>query len=269
MSFIKSILDFLAVPSNFLLLLALAGLLLLCLHRLQSARICVGLSVAGFMFFGYTSAGELLIAPLVSRFPPHDPTAGDPPYGLILLNAGVNEVHATRMGTLAEFDDGAEVVVAGALLAERFPDARVIVGGGTSIEAPLRAADGVRRILAAFGVDQRRIEIDGQAESTAMAVGTILEFMGPDRDKVWWLLTPAHRMPRVMGTFRRAGVEPVPFPVDYRWVPPVEPTHVYAFHNGMELTDDAVHEWLGLLVYRLTGLTNAFFPGPRSERLFE
>jgi hypothetical protein len=35
------------------------------------------------------------------------------------------------------------------------------------------------------------------------------------------------------------------------------------FNKGLRMTDIAVHEWLGLLVYRLTGRTLELFPGPQ------
>jgi hypothetical protein len=33
--------------------------------------------------------------------------------------------------------------------------------------------------------------------------------------------------------------------------------------DGLELTDIAAHEWLGLLLYRLTGRTKNWLPSPQ------
>lgn len=165
------------------------------------------------------------------------------------------------MGTAVEFADGGEAVVTAAQIANRFPASRIVVGGGTPLPKPLREVDGIRRILMDFGVKPDRITIDGAAGSTRSAIDNILGMIGPDIAENWWLITSAHRMPRVMGTFRQLGFEPVPVPVDFRWIPPFDPTYVYAFRDGMGLTDDAVHEWAGLLIYWLMGWSDDFLPG--------
>ena len=263
MGFARDILDWLIVPSNFLILLFVAGFVLLLLHRRGAAIAALSLSLGGFLVFGYTSAGELLIAPLVERFPPHDFASEDVPDGLIVLNSDLNEVHAQAMGTPIEFADGGEVIVTAALLAQRFPDARILLAGGSNLPPPFREADGMERVLTEFGVAPDRIWIDGTASGTVQAAENIVEEIGAAQDGAWWLIAPAHRMPRTVGTFRAAGLDPVAVPVDYRWIPPFDPTYIYGFRNGMTMTDAAVHEWAGLLVYHLQDRTDAFLPAPR------
>jgi uncharacterized SAM-binding protein YcdF (DUF218 family) len=70
-------------------------------------------------------------------------------------------------------------------------------------------------------------------------------------------------MPRAMGLFRKAGFNVVAYPVDYRshgnagdWRLNREPS------RDLRLFDVAVHEWAGLLAYRLSGKTDALFPAP-------
>jgi len=42
-----------------------------------------------------------------------------------------------------------------------------------------------------------------------------------------------------------------------------DPLYFYGLTDGLRMTDRAVHEWLGLVLYRLQGRTGSLFPGPR------
>lgn len=262
----KSTADFLATPSNLLFLLLLTGLLALLLRARRTGVLCTGLAVGGMVLFGCTALSAALMAPLVTRFPALDVATAPAPFGIILLGGGINEEIAAHYGALLEFAHDEEVVPTAALLAARYPAARIVVSAGRAGDdpaAPLREADGIRRVLIAFGVEARRIAIDAHPDSTVTRVANTIALVGEDRDETWWVITSAHRMPRTIGTYRRAGLDPVPFPVDFRWLPPFEPFALSPILDGLERTDKAVHEWLGLLVYRWTGRTDVLFPGPR------
>ena len=54
-----------------------------------------------------------------------------------------------------------------------------------------------------------------------------------------------------------------PYPVDWKtrgWFDALVPED--NFLNGLALTNLALHEWLGLLAYRLTGRIGELFPAP-------
>jgi uncharacterized SAM-binding protein YcdF (DUF218 family) len=263
---VRQVIDFLTTPSTFLLTLCCLGLLLLLLHRHRAAAVSLAAGLGGFLVFGFTSASELAIAPLTQRFPPLDLERAEPPFGIVVLGAGLNEVHAAHAGTLMELEEGGEAVPTAALLARRYPEARIVLSGGNGTgfpPPPLRGADGMRRLLLEFGVAPERIAIDPASATTFERARNTLALIGEDRDEVWWAITPAHRMPRLIGTYRRQGFEPVPVPVDYRWIPPFVPTYLYAFTDGLRLTDEGIHEWRGLLLYRAEGKIDDVFPGPR------
>lgn len=88
----------------------------------------------------------------------------------------------------------------------------------------------------------------------------------PKEGARWLLVTSASHMPRAMGSFRSVGFKIEPWPVDYR-TRGVE--DIYRFFptpsEGWRRVDNAVREWAGLLMYRLTGRTNSLFPGPLNK----
>ncbi|MEP1612827.1 MAG: YdcF family protein [Roseobacter sp.] len=260
-----SVLAFITVPSNFLILLIVIGLCLFVLRWRRLGISAIGLGTAGFLTFGYTSAGELLMAPLVSRFPPVVLENAPEPFGIILVGSGINEVHANRTGALMELTEDGDGVPITALLARRFPQAHIIVSSGSGSSgtpAPLRPADGIRRILLELGIAEDRITIEPNSGSTFETARNAIALIGEDIDETWWVITSAHRMPRLIGAFRKLGGRPVPYPVDFRWIPPFSPFYTYQFTEGMGMTDTATKEWLGLMMYWYQNKTTNYFPAP-------
>ncbi len=64
--------------------------------------------------------------------------------------------------------------------------------------------------------------------------------------------------------FRKAGIEVVPYPVDFSTSgKAADRTRLNrGFSFGLGLTDLAVKEWIGLVAYRLAGYTDTLLPGP-------
>ena len=66
------------------------------------------------------------------------------------------------------------------------------------------------------------------------------------------LVTSARHMPRAAGCFREAGVEVIPWPVDYR-------RRALSWHallpgiGDLEDSASAIHEYVGLLAYLIAG----------------
>ena len=70
-------------------------------------------------------------------------------------------------------------------------------------------------------------------------------------------------MPRAMGLFRRAGFDARAYPVDYRTYFDDRDYRANLFRvTELNLTDLAIHEWVGLTAYYLTGKISDWFPAP-------
>lgn len=258
----RSSLDFLTTPSNFIALLIVLGLALLLVRWRKLGVSCSALGTVGLLTFGYTSAGELLMAPLVTRFPPMSLETAPKPFGIVIVGSGISEVHAQHTGSLIELEEDGDAIPITALLARRFPQARIIVSSGSSLPRPVGPAYGIKRILTEFGVAEDRIAIDATSTNTIERVRNTIALIGEDRSESWWVISSSHRLPRVMGVFRQMGMEPVPYPVDFRWIPPFDPLYTYPLTDGLRMTDEATKEWRGLLLYWFQGHTSAYFPSP-------
>jgi uncharacterized SAM-binding protein YcdF (DUF218 family) len=77
------------------------------------------------------------------------------------------------------------------------------------------------------------------------------------------LVTSAFHMPRAMGVFRVAGFDVVAWPVDYRTTGAGDATRsTGSIGEGTTHVDLGFKELIGLIVYRLRGWTDAFWPAP-------
>jgi uncharacterized SAM-binding protein YcdF (DUF218 family) len=69
-------------------------------------------------------------------------------------------------------------------------------------------------------------------------------------------------MPRAVGCFRKTGFDVVAWPVDYRTSRNGLPYLNSRIPDGLARLDSITREYIGLVLYALTGRTSALFPAP-------
>jgi uncharacterized SAM-binding protein YcdF (DUF218 family) len=254
--FASKLLWFLLSPVNLLLVVALGALWL---RRRGVAALCL----IALLAIGFAPIGAWMIAPLEDRFsrPPADAPA---PYGIIVLGGAIDEELSLSRGATS-IVEGAERLTEAVVLARRYPDARVVYTGGTVSLRGARSneAAAARELLVAMGIAPERILIETQSRNTDENARLTADLVHPLDGQRWLLVTSAWHMTRSMGLFRKAGFDVAAFPVDYRspgptgrWDPDLAP------FRGLRTFDLAVHEWVGLTAYRLTGRIDSWFPAP-------
>src|SRR5580704_16819028 len=255
---------FFALPSNLFISIGVAGLVLLCTPFTRLASWLVVTSVVLIALAGFSPLSFALLLPLEQRFPPWDASRG-PPDGIVVLGGSIWPDVSEARGVV-KLDDAAERITATVELALRYPNPRIIFSGGSAAlmfdqlpEAPFAV-----REFEALGVAPDRITAEEQSRNTVENAVFSRLIANPKPGERWLLVTSAYHMPRAVGTFRAAGFPIEPYPVDYRTRGPSDAVRPFSVANkGLELTDIALHEWLGLLAYRLTGRTMELFPGPQ------
>ncbi len=114
-----------------------------------------------------------------------------------------------------------------------------------------------------MGVPRARLIVEDRSRSTAENAAFTKDRLEPKAGQRWVLVTSAMHMPRAVGAFRHVGFPVEAYPVDYTTTGPADAGHLSnSIEGGVIRTDAAVHEWIGLIAYRLLGRTNALFPGP-------
>lgn len=245
-------------PLGLILMLVMVGGVLAWTRWWMLGRRLVLAAAVLTVVFGVLPTGSLLLATLEDRFP--FPTTIGRIDGIIVLGGSINPQASAEHGQPA-LTDAAERLTEAVVLARAHPDAVLVFTGGSGLlldqtakEAPVAAA-----LLRDLGVDPGRVILEDQSRDTYENAVMTRDLMQPQPGERWLLVTSAFHMPRAFGTFTAAGWPVVAYPVDYR-------NSVVAAGIGLgtplEAARTALHEWVGLIVYRLTGRTHDLFPGP-------
>ena len=254
-----------AQPLSIAALLVLLGLILVAFRRRRLGLVSGGAGLLVLVLAGFTSLGFLLIQPLENRFvrPAEMPERVD----TIIVLGGSTLARVSTVRGLAELNEGGDRLVEAAILARRYPEARVVFSGGAGLLEPGAESESVtaERLLLALGVAPDRLVLEGESRNTDENAGLTAELLGEDRGNVV-LITSAFHMPRSMGLFRRVGIEALPWPTDYRssgeegfGIDIANPVH------NLNTASVATKEWIGLLAYHWTGRIDTLFPAQISN----
>ena len=262
--YLAKIFWFFAQPSGLLLILMIAGALLLRVGRDKAGRRLIAASVALLVLGGLLPVSNWLILPLEQRFPRAD-LAGADVTGIVVLGGGEDSRVWVERGAHA-LNDAGERFTEAVALARRYPKAKVVFTGGSVeiLSRPTIGADAAKAIFGDLGlVEGERLLLETKARDTWENAAFTRALVQPKPGERWLLVTSAWHMPRAMGVFRQAGFAVEPWPVDYRTAGPWDALRPFeAPADGLRRLDTTVREWIGLVSYRLTGRSDALFPGP-------
>ena len=260
--YLSKIFWFFIQPLNLTIFLLLAGLIAGLIGR---RRLAITGSVLAFLILAlsaWTSLGAMIIGPLEERFP--RPSAPDHVAGIVVLGGGMEgRINLVRGGY--ELSTAGDRFVETAVLARRYPDAKVVVSGGSGeliLEGEGDAAT-AQRLLTALGVAADRLILENKSRNTYENAVFTRELVSPKPGETWLLVTSAFHMPRAKALFDKAGFPTVPWPVDYR-TSGKEGVSLFADNplDALETTTVAAKEWTGLVVYWLAGRIDQPFPSP-------
>ena len=135
--------------------------------------------------------------------------------------------------------------------------------GDCLLTTPNPGAGHDEQLFDRLGVAAGRIELEDKSRNTFENALFSKALVMPKPGERWLLVTSAYHMPRAVGVFRQAGFPVEAYPVDWRTRGSGDFARLFStVSEGLSRTDTAVHEWLGLMVYRLTDRSSELFPGP-------
>jgi uncharacterized SAM-binding protein YcdF (DUF218 family) len=253
---------FLLLPSNILIGVAAVGAVLLAMGKKRAGTALLLASIVLLAIAGWWPAGNLLANVLESRFPPWNSKRGAPD-GIVVLGGAIRSELSREFGEPVIGGDGNRIVALGKL-ARAYPDARVIYSGGDSslLGNQPPETEFVYQVLDNLGVPRGRILLEPRSRNTAENAAFTKTLANPGAGERWLLVTSAQHMPRAVGSFRGVGFPVEAYPVGWRTGLHADLGVPLAFGAGLARFDSAAREWIGLLVYWVTGKTSELFPSP-------
>lgn len=257
---------FVAQPVSVVFLLVLLGMVLAGFGRRRLGMVAAGLGVLLLGLVSYTTVGEVMISPLENRFARPEVMPQD--VSTILLLGGSTSGRISAARGMSEFSDAADRPIEALRLARVYPQAQILATGGVGqllSQGAETEAVTTERFLRGMGLPPDRFMLEDASRNTAENAQFTAEML-VGREGTMLLVTSAFHIPRSMGLFRKAGLDPIAWPVDYRSTG----TEVFRIDLtdpvvNIETTTIALREWIGLLAYNWTGQTDALLPGPEDQ----
>ncbi|MEI9991844.1 MAG: YdcF family protein [Rhizomicrobium sp.] len=219
-------------------------------RRVLQQRLFAGAAV---LLFGvlFLPIDQILARPLENAYPrPALPAHVD---GIVVLDGSMNgRVFADR-GVLGLTETPLRLL-AGAELARRFPGAKLVFSGIVGRNARQREAEhaAAEHAFLAMGLAPGRVLYERTSLDTGENLVNSMKLARPRPGETWLLVTSAVHMPRAMAIARRLGWTMVPWPSDYISTAGAG-VYLGSPSDGLVEIDSALHEWIGLAAYRLTG----------------
>lgn len=262
--FLSKTLGIILLPVNFLIGAGVVGAILLSTRRAHLGRRLLVVSVVLLAIMGFSPLGKLLLYPLEQRFPPWDASRGTPD-GIVVLGGAIDPDLSAANGR-AVFSQSVDRIVAAAALARQYPTARILFSGGNAnlvSENSAREADYAVSVFESLGIARDRLITERSSRNTQENAEFSKAIANPKGGERWLLVTSAFHMPRAIGLFRRAGFTVEPYPVDRRVGGAADLlTFSPIAAAGLERTEIAMREWMGLAAYWATGKIDTLLPGP-------
>jgi uncharacterized SAM-binding protein YcdF (DUF218 family) len=255
------IVDILASPGNLIVLGLLLGTPLLWLAP-RMGRFFVLLVTLFCLAIAFSPLDQWMSRPLEERFP-HPASLPADIGGIVLLGGFQNQLMQAARG-VPEVNSTADRLLAFVRLARTYPRATLVASGGSGdmLRPGLLESNVTREVMDWIGFDASRVTFEDRSRSTYENALYTRRIVPPEPGRPLIIIFSAMSMPRAVGVFRAQGYEVVPFPVDYMTYPKGFTTRLPNFESRLRRMERAVHEWLGLVAYRVLGYSREFLPAP-------
>jgi len=195
---------------------------------------------------------DLLLLPLETRYPVPD----DPPHAeVVVVLTGIVDMKAMR-GDRVEMGMAADRILAGVdLIRQGRADYLLISGGsGDLFDQSVSEALVLSRFVLQLGVPRGQVLVEATSRNTYENALQTEELLREQGLSEIILVTSAFHMPRAMGCFRKVGLHPLPYPVDFRnrWGR-YDPLSILPRVGNLQRSSVAIREYVGLVMYWLQG----------------
>lgn len=239
--------------------LTLVLLLLAVIFRKRRPRLSVALFAFAWLSlwtFSTHAVSEALLSSLEKQYPAVSPEVAPQADAVIVLGGYLHVPGALHPTT--EMNEGGDRLWMAAKLYRAQKASLVLLSGGNLPmfgSHALSEAEAAKGLLHEWGVPLEAMEVETQSRTTYENAQLSKAILAGKQAPRLLLVTSAFHMPRSMAIFHRAGLQPVAVPTDYLagWDPRETWFEYLPDSENLFRSKMALHEWIGLLVYRLRG----------------
>jgi uncharacterized SAM-binding protein YcdF (DUF218 family) len=250
----SKLLSFATQPLAWVALLLLGALIGLSLRRKGSLRLG-WLALALLLLQGWEPLPDALLRQLETQHPEQPAHANLQTFvGVVVLGGALESAYVWQGHAQPALNDAAERMTEAIRLMQQYPHLRLLFTGGEGelLAEGLPEAKRAKIFFDRMGLDPQRVRYESASRTTYENAIFSARLPGIKPEQPWLLLTTASHMPRALATFQKAGWNVTAFPVDFR-TGNQTPWSQYSLALSAHKWEMALHEWIGLLAYRLAG----------------
>lgn len=250
----SKLLSFATQPLAWVAVLLLCGLLCMPVRR-NWGRGLMSAALAVLLLQGWQPLPDVLLRQLEAQHAGPTPGTSLQQYaGVVLLGGALEPSYIWQAHDQPALNSAAERMTVPVALLQQHPHLRLLFTGGQGdlFAKGLTEADRARFFFDSMGVARQRILYESESHTTYENAVFSAKLPDVNPAQPWLLLTSASHMPRAMATFRKAGWNVTPYPVDFR-TGTQTPWTEYSLADGANRWHLVLHELAGLLTYRLAG----------------
>ncbi len=234
------------MPLPIFMFLMLLGIYLLYKKKSKQAMATIIAALLWISLLSYAPFSALLILPLESRYSAVDLDSIDTEYIHVL---GTGHVANDTIPLSSQLDIQGLVRLNEGVSIYKQRNGMKLIFSGYGKDEPISNAKKSAMIAVDLGVDRDDIILFEEPRDTAEEAKAVKSFIG---DKRLVLVTSAAHMVRAAALFRKAGIDVIPAPTNFK-VKREDDLLGFPSAEGLSRSESAFHEYLGLLWSKLRG----------------
>jgi uncharacterized SAM-binding protein YcdF (DUF218 family) len=202
---------------------------------------------------GFSAISDALLRPSENRYLVPTPQEVARHAGVIVLDGAAGHHDLFLAHGQVPLGEAAERTSVPVSLMRPHPKLELVfsVGEWRLLATGTTEAELARAFYEEQGVDITRVSLEGSLRNTRENAIHVAKLLGDKCRQPWLLVTSAWHIVRSMGEFEAVGCDVTAYPVDFRANDRWDWTD-YSLANRLVKWQTALHEWLGIFVYRLT-----------------
>lgn len=230
---------------------ALALLIATRFRQLAAVMLWSGLVILGLL--GFQAIPDALLRPLENRYSvPSDETIRHH-VGIIVLGGALGHPKSFMSHGQVPLGEAAERMTLPLELLRNHPKLELIFSGGEGRLHTIGISESqlARAFYQQQGLEMVKVHLEDSSRNTRENAQFVTKLLGHRCKDSWLLVTSALHMPRSMAEFEALGCNVTPYPVDFRTGDSTSLSE-YSLAQSLLSWEIALHEWLGLFVYKMT-----------------
>jgi len=240
----KHLIEAILMPSGFITLLVLLAALFFFFKRRRVAGYLIAIAGTTYVVLGSGVVAFLLMAHLEYEFAPRQDVETAASLDTMVILTGYARVDEKIPITGHVNSSSGFRLLEAARIFARTRHMTVIISGND--EVPII----MKNLLVELAVPSANIVTDQESNNTYESAVHLRERLS---GKQFYLVTSAGHMPRAMRVFLKQGMQATPAPTDYLSSISLREANIVPSGQHLAISDLAIHEYVGLMWYRLLG----------------